>query len=150
MQKTLHYQIDSHSGIPVYRQIMDQTKYYVASGALKTGDQLPSIRELSRQLCVNPTTVVKAYTELEHDQVIEMRHGRGVFVTEQSAAMSERDREKVLRRLARQLAVEATQMSASADLVWRVVREQLEALNEESSTAQPAVIAIVSKKAAHG
>lgn len=150
MQKTLHYQIDSHSGIPVYRQIMDQTKYYVASGALKTGDQLPSIRELSRQLCVNPTTVVKAYTELEHDEVIEMRHGRGVFVTEQSAAMSERDREKVLRRLARQLAVEATQMSASADLVWRVVREQLDALNEETATAQPAVIAIVSKKAAHG
>jgi GntR family transcriptional regulator len=150
MQKTLHYQIDSHSGVPVYRQIMDQTKYYVASGALGPGDQLPSIRELSRQLYVNPTTVVKAYTELEHDEVIEMRHGRGVFVAEEPAAMSEREQTKVLRRLARQLAVEAAQMSASADLVWRVVREQLAAVNADDAGTRPVLVEAVAKKAGHG
>ncbi|MFH1739518.1 MAG: GntR family transcriptional regulator [bacterium] len=122
----LHFQIDPHSGIPVYRQMMDQVKYYVASGALKDGDRLPSIRELSRALAINPTTVVKAYGELERDGVIEMKHGKGVFVTDTDTSFSEEERETVVRRLARQLAVEAVQMGASADLVVRVIQEEME------------------------
>ena len=54
----LHFQINPHSGVPVYRQMIDQVKYYVASDALKAGDQLPSIRELAQSLAINPTTVV--------------------------------------------------------------------------------------------
>jgi len=121
----LHFQIDPHSGLPVYRQMMDQIKYYVASGTLRSGDQLPSIRELAQKLAVNPTTVVKAYSELEHEQVIEMRHGKGAFVTEGTSRLSDREREKALRRLARQLAVEAAQMGASSDVVFRVLNEEL-------------------------
>lgn len=120
----LHLQIDPHSGIPVYRQMMDQIKYYVASGSLRAGDQLPSIRELAQALTVNPTTVVKAYTELEHDEVIEMRHGKGAFVTESATRLSDREREKALRRLARQLAVEARQMGATPEVVLRVLNEE--------------------------
>lgn len=120
----LHFQIDPHSGVPVYRQMMDQVKYYVASGALRPGDQLPSIRELAQKLAVNPTTVVKAYTELEHDEVIEMRHGKGAFVSEGATRLSDREREKAVRRLARQLAVEAAQMGASPDVVFRVLKEE--------------------------
>src|SRR6476620_2390819 len=107
MLKSLHLQIDPHTGVPVYRQMMDQIKYYLASGVLQPGDQLPSIRELAQKLSVNPTTVVKAYTELQHGQVIEMRHGKGVCVAERSLRMSDRERERALRRIARQLAVEA-------------------------------------------
>lgn len=125
MLKQLHLQIDPHSGVPVYRQMMDQVKYYVASGVLQAGDQLPSIRELAQRLVVNPTTVVKAYTELEHAQVIEMRHGKGVFVAERAVRMSDREREKALRRIARQLTVEAAQMKAAPDLVLRIVEEEL-------------------------
>jgi GntR family transcriptional regulator len=128
MLKPLHLQIDPHSGVPVYRQMMDQVKYYVASGVLQPGDQLPSIRELAQKLSINPTTVVKAYSELEHGAVIEMRHGKGVFVAERSVRMSDREREKALRRLARQLAVEAAQMKAGSDLVLRIVQEELENL----------------------
>ena len=120
----LHFQIDPHSGIPVYRQMMDQVKYYVASGTLRPGDQLPSIRELAQGLTVNPTTVVKAYTELEHEEVIEMRHGKGAFITEGAARLSDREREKALRRLARQLAVEARQMGAAPEVVLRVLNEE--------------------------
>jgi GntR family transcriptional regulator len=127
----LHFQIDPHSGVPVYRQLMDQIKYYVAAGALKPEDQLPSIRELAEHLAVNPTTIVKAYTELQHEQVIEMRHGKGAFVSGGAERLSDREREKALRRLARQLAVEAVQMGASADLVRRVLNEEL---NEISGT----------------
>jgi len=122
----LYLQIDPHSGIPLYRQVMDQVKYYVASGTLKVGSQLPSIRELSKTLSVNPTTVVKAYTELQHDGVIEMKQGRGAFVAEFDAEMSNDERRKVLERLARQMMVEARQMGAPPELVRQVVEQQIE------------------------
>jgi GntR family transcriptional regulator len=133
MLKPVHLQIDPHSGLPVYRQIMDQVRYYVASGVLQPGDQLPSIRELANKLAVNPTTIVKAYSELEHAGVIEMRHGKGVFVAQHSMRMSDREREKALRRLARQLAVEAAQMSAPTPLVVRIVEEELAHLNNQAT-----------------
>ena len=75
----LHLQIDPHSGVPVYRQMMDQVKYYAASGILKTGDQLPSIRELARALSVNPRTAEKAYGELQQEGVVELRQRGGAF-----------------------------------------------------------------------
>ena len=121
----LYLQIDPRSGIPVYRQVMDQVKYYVASGTLKVGSQLPSIRELSKALSVNPTTIVKAYTELQHEGVIEMKQGRGAFVAELGAGMSNEERRKVLGRLARQMMVEARQMGAPPELVRQVVEEQI-------------------------
>ena len=127
----LHLQIDPHSGVPVYRQVMDQIKYYAASGALKAGDQIPSIRDLARALSVNPTTVVKAYNELQHESVIEMRHGKGAFVAQEAVRMTQAERTKALRRLARQLVVEATQMGASAEVVLRVVREEMEVIRGE-------------------
>ena len=92
---------------------------------LKAGHQLPSIRELAQTLAVNPTTVVRAYSELALDKVIEMQHGRGVFVLDAAPRMSSGEREKALRRHARQLAVEATQMGAPTALILRVVKEEL-------------------------
>jgi len=126
----LHLQIDPHSGVPVYRQVMDQVKYYAASGALKAGDQLPSIRECARALSVNPTTVVKAYTELQHEGVIEMVQGKGAFVAEPPPAMSRREQDRALRPLARQLAVEAAQMGAPAELVLDLLRAEMEAVRD--------------------
>ncbi len=133
MLKSLHIQIDPHSGIPVYRQIMDQVRYYVASGVLQAGDQLPSIRDLAQRLSVNPTTVVKAYGELQHGQVIEMRHGKGVFVADRAVRVSDREREKALRRIARQLAVEASQMKAPSTLVRQILEEELASIGEEQN-----------------
>ena len=78
----LYIKINPHSGVPVYRQVMDQIRYYVGSGTLKPGARLPSIRELARALAVNPTTVVKAYTELQHAGIIDMKHGKGAFLTD--------------------------------------------------------------------
>jgi GntR family transcriptional regulator len=122
----LHFEINPHSGVPVYRQMMDQVRYYVASGVLKPGDQLPSIRELSQRLSVNPTTVVKAYTELEHAQIIEMLHGKGAFVASGASGLSVREREAALRRLTRHLVVEAKQMGVMPDALWRAVRAEVE------------------------
>jgi len=122
----LHFEIDPHSGIPVYRQLMDQVRYYVASGVLEAGDQLPSIRELSQRLSVNPTTVVKAYSELEHAEVIEMRHGKGAFVAAAVSGLSAQERDAALHRLARHLVVEAKQMGAPEEALMRVVEAELE------------------------
>ena len=141
MIKKLHFQVDSHSGVPVYRQMMDQIRYYMASGLLLPGDQLPSIRELAQQLAVNPTTVVKVYTELQHEGVLEMRHGKGAFVAESSARMTEVEREKALRRLARQLAVESSQMGAHPSLVLKLVEEELQRL-PETKIVSPNIIPV--------
>ena len=65
---------------PIYIQLMDQVRHAVEVGALKAGDQLPGIRNLAETLVINPNTVAKAYRELEHEGLIELRHGAGAFV----------------------------------------------------------------------
>ena len=72
--------VDPHSGVPVYRQVMDQVKFHVASRLLQPGDELPSTRALSSQLGVNPMTVSKAYSYLERERVIERRPGLPLVV----------------------------------------------------------------------
>lgn len=67
-------------GVPIYLQLMEQVKHAIETGALQPGEQLPGIRPLAEQLVINPNTVAKAYRELEHDGVIELRHGAGAFV----------------------------------------------------------------------
>jgi GntR family transcriptional regulator len=74
--------VDPHSGVPVYRQIMDQVKFHVASGLLKPGDELPSTRALSAELGMNPMTISKAYSYLERDGVVVRRPGRPLVVKE--------------------------------------------------------------------
>ena len=68
-------------GVPIYLQLMEQVKHGIETGALKPGDQLPGIRPLAEELVINPNTVAKAYRELEHEGVIELRHGAGAFVS---------------------------------------------------------------------
>ncbi len=128
----LLFQINSASHVPAYRQLMDQVKYYIASNALRPGDRLPSIREMARSLALNPTTIVKAYSELEHEGVIELQHGRGVFVRDGGAqGLSVAERAESLRPLIRQVAVEAAQLAAPADLVVRLLQEELDQMDRK-------------------
>jgi len=69
------------SGVPIYLQLMEQVKHGIETGALRPGDQLPGMRPLAEELVINPNTVAKAYRELEHEGVIELRHGAGAFVS---------------------------------------------------------------------
>ena len=73
--------IDIDNPVPQFEQLIEQIKAAVSAGALKPGDQLPGIRPLAEELVVNPNTVAKAYRELEHEGVIELRQGAGAFVT---------------------------------------------------------------------
>jgi GntR family transcriptional regulator len=74
------------SGVPIYLQLMEQVKHSIETGALRPGEQLPGIRPLAEQLVINPNTVAKAYRELEHEGVIELRHGAGAFVSGNAGA----------------------------------------------------------------
>src|SRR5262245_1519128 len=68
-------------GVPIYLQLIEQVRHAIDTGVLRAGEQLPAIRPLAEELVINPNTVAKAYRELEHDGVIELRHGAGAFVT---------------------------------------------------------------------
>ena len=78
------------SGVPIYLQLMEQVKHGIETGALRPGEQLPGIRPLAEELVINPNTVAKAYRELEHEGVIELRHGAGAFVSANGAARRRR------------------------------------------------------------
>jgi GntR family transcriptional regulator len=97
--------VDPHSGVPVYRQLMDQVKFHVASGLLEPGDELPSTRALSAQLGVNPMTISKAYSFLEKEQVVERRPGRPLVVR---SVESEQVHERKIERLRESLASTVT------------------------------------------
>ena len=73
-------------GVPIYLQLMEQVKHAVETGALRPGDQLPGIRPLAEELVINPNTVAQVYRELEHEGVIELRHGAGAFVSANARA----------------------------------------------------------------
>jgi GntR family transcriptional regulator len=80
------------SGVPIYLQLMEQVKHNIETGALRPGEQLPGIRPLAEELVINPNTVAKAYRELEHAGVIELRQGAGAFVSPNAGAKKETDK----------------------------------------------------------
>lgn len=73
-------------GVPIYLQLMEQVKHAIETGALRPGDQLPGIRPLAEELVMNSNTVAKAYRELEHEGILELRHGSGAFVSQNARA----------------------------------------------------------------
>ena len=80
------------SGVPIYLQLMEQVKHAIETGALRPGEQLPGIRPLAEELVINPNTVAKAYRELEHEGVVELRHGAGAFIAGGARAKKLTDR----------------------------------------------------------
>jgi len=80
------------SGVPIYLQLMEQVKHAIETGALRPGEQLPGIRPLAEELVMNPNTVAKAYRELEHEGVIELRQGAGAFVSDKAPAKKDADK----------------------------------------------------------
>jgi GntR family transcriptional regulator len=91
--------LDLHSGMPVYRQIMDQVRGGIASGALNAGDQLPTVRQLAVDLEINPNTVVRAYRELEFGGLIETHQGTGTFIGAQKMKRADAQRQRQLAQI---------------------------------------------------
>jgi GntR family transcriptional regulator len=91
--------LDLHSGMPVYRQIIDQVRGGIASGALAAGDQLPTVRQLAVDLEINPNTVVRAYRELELGGLLETHQGTGTFISAQKMKRADAERERQLAQI---------------------------------------------------
>ncbi len=115
--------LDLHTGVPAYRQIIDQVRGGIASGALETGDQLPTVRQLAVDLAVNPNTVVRAYKELELSGLLETHQGTGTFIGSQK--LPDRDAER--KRQIHQIASDAVSRAGAAGFSIDELIEQLRA-----------------------
>ncbi|AMV40758.1 GntR family transcriptional regulator [Planctomyces sp. SH-PL62] len=117
----MQYEISGASRLPIYQQLARQVREGIARGDLKPQDQLPSVRQMSRDLVVNPNTVARAYTELEREGLVTNRPGRGVFVAEPRADLTRDARRKRLTESLDRLLTEAVNLGFSEDEVARLV-----------------------------
>ena len=117
--------IDPGSPTPLYAQIADRVRLAVASGELRAGEGLPSVRALATRLRVNPATVVQAYRDLESEGLVEMRQGAGTFVCEVSAEAKRRERLASARRFARSMLAEAARLGISPHDVRDALKREL-------------------------
>jgi DNA-binding transcriptional regulator YhcF (GntR family) len=117
------FRLDLRSGVPAYRQIIDQVLLAIASGALAGGDQLPTVRQLAVDLAINPNTVVRAYRELEIRGILTTQQGTGTFITPKKVRRDEVERQ-------RQLLQMAGEFAARAGAAGFTARDLLDALKE--------------------
>jgi GntR family transcriptional regulator len=96
---SFQFRLDLHSGVPVYRQIIDQVRGGIASASLAAGDQLPTVRQLAVDLAINPNTVVRAYRELELGGLLETHQGTGTFISSLKIKRSDAERERQLSQI---------------------------------------------------
>ncbi len=125
------FYLDHRSPIPIYVQLQNQIKQAVAGGVLKKGDQLPSVRELAGRLAVNPNTIVRAYQELEREELIETLRGRGTFVAEVKALAPPARRLKISEALDNLLR-EARRLGMSSHELEQVFAERMAVIFDDS------------------
>ena len=117
------FAIDLHTGVPVYRQLIDQVRGGIASGSLTAGDQLPTVRQLAVDLAINPNTVMRAYRELELGGLLETHQGSGTFIANKKIERKSAERE-------RQLVQMAAEVAARAGATGFTVEELIERLRD--------------------
>jgi len=125
--------INLTDGVPIYRQIVNQVKYLVASGLLLPGEELPPIRTLALQLKVTPNTVVKAYGDLEISGVIHKRRGSGTFVSEARQPLALRERRRIIEQRIDALLAEAHHLNFADEDVLRMLRERKAAMDGDAA-----------------
>ena len=126
------FHLNQSSGIPVYLQLMEQIKHGVETGALHAGEQLPTIRKLAADLVINPNTVVRAYRELQHAGVVELRQGSGAYVREPVE-----ERSGVMHRaskLANALVERLSALGLSEQEIRRIIESELTAARNKNES----------------
>ena len=111
-------------GVPIYRQIVNQIRYMVASGLLEPGEEIPPIRTLALQLTVTPNTIVKAYDELESAGIVRKRRGAGTYVSDGPSPLARRERNRIIEQRVDALLAEAHQLDFAPDDVLSVFRRR--------------------------
>jgi GntR family transcriptional regulator len=130
-EKKLGLQLDFHSGLPIYTQIVNQVQSQLANGVLKPGDQLPTVRALAQELRVNFNTVARAYRILDEARIISTQQGRGTFIMEVMLPyVAERLRNESLEALTRRYLEEAIRLGFSEREVSQMVRDSLKSMKD--------------------
>jgi GntR family transcriptional regulator len=127
-QRAFELRLDATSGVPVYRQIIDQVTGGVASGALRAGDQLPTVRQVSVDLAINPNTVMRAYREMEIRGILETQQGTGTFISRQKPRRDGPERQRQLS----QLAADCIARAGAAGFTTEELLEQLYAIHNDA------------------
>ena len=130
--------LDVTTATPVYAQIVDQIKRAIASGTLRPGDDLPSLREVAVKHRINPLTVSKAYKLLEHEGLIETRQGRGSQVSDNAQQPTEAYRQELMARWLDQLLVDAEHLGIPFDKLRALLDERISLHQEAQSSADEA------------
>ena len=126
-RKEFQFRLDLHSGVPVYRQIIDQVNGGIAAGALRQGDQLPTVRQLAVDLSINPNTVIRAYRELEIRGILQTQQGTGTFISDQKVQRNDGERQRRLDQLVGEFVARA----GSAGFTVHDLLEELEELRSD-------------------
>lgn len=127
--------IEKGSAVPISRQIIGQISTYCASGKLKAGERMPSVRELARELAVNQNTILRVYERLVSDGLLEMRQGQGTFVTGSARDSSLTSHRNRLIEELRQLASQGVALGLSSDEIHGLLAEALEQIQIPSAEA---------------
>ena len=117
------FRLNLESGVPVYRQIMDQVRAGMASGSLVAGDQLPTVRQLAVDLAINPNTVARAYRELELGGLLETHQGTGSFISAQKIRRADAERERQLTQIVNDCVARAGAMGFTVEDVAEFLRK---------------------------
>lgn len=130
VEAVLHIEISLQDGVPIYRQIVNQIKYLIASGQLRGDQELPAIRALAEQLLVTPNTIVKAYGELEAGGLVYKRRGAGTYVADVRSPLARREQKKILTQRADALLAEAQQLNFRFDEVLELLQARQRVLEK--------------------
>jgi GntR family transcriptional regulator len=123
--------VNTRSGVPIYRQLVQQINNGIVGGILKPGEQLPTVREVALELTVNPNTVARAYRELEHSGILMSYQGRGTFVSTVVTAAHLEDKELIVRQKLQELMQEARQLNVKRARLEALFNEVLEGWEKE-------------------
>jgi GntR family transcriptional regulator len=126
--KPFEFRLDLGSGVPVYRQIIDQVTAGIATGTLAAGSQLPTVRQVAVDLSINPNTVMRAYRELEIRSVLETQQGTGTFISSKKVKRDEVERQRQLN----QFAGEFVSRAGAAGFTLEELLEQLHDIQDDT------------------
>jgi GntR family transcriptional regulator len=125
-KKPFQFRLDLRSGVPVYRQLIDQVRAGIASGSLTAGDQLPTVRQLAVDLAINPNTVLRAYRELELGGLLETQQGTGTFITQKKPHRDDVERERQLSQLVGEFLARAGAAGFTLEELMQQLRELMQ------------------------
>lgn len=123
------------SAVPIYRQIVDQIKYQIATGVLKESQQMPSVRQLAQQLAVNQNTILKVYNQLCQENVLQVERGSGTFVTGNSQTLQRSEMRKIVAQALREATVQAIHFGMDEKELQKILTRETHSIKQQEKNS---------------